>query len=60
MNFSQLNRLTELEEENNKLMKLYAYISLQNHALKDLIEKKAVVDNPTTASLLSNIILSVR
>ena len=40
MNASQLKRLKELEEENLRLKKMYADMSLQNHALKDLIEKK--------------------
>jgi len=40
MNASQLKRLKELEEENTRLKKMYADMSLQNHALKDLIEKK--------------------
>ncbi len=40
MNASHLRRLKELEEENLRLKKMYANISLQNDALKDLIEKK--------------------
>jgi len=40
MNPSQLKRLKELEEENLKLKKMYADVSLQRDALKDLIEKK--------------------
>jgi putative transposase len=37
---SDMKRLKELEEENAKLKKMYANLSLENHALKDLIEKK--------------------
>ena len=40
MNVSQLRRLKELEDENLRLKKMYADMSLQNDALKDLIEKK--------------------
>lgn len=40
MDVSSLKRLKELEEENMKLKKMYAEKSLQNEALKDLIEKK--------------------
>ena len=40
MDVSSLKRLKELEEENMKLKKMYAESSLQNEALKDLIEKK--------------------
>ena len=37
---SQLKRLKELEKENNKLKKMYADVSIQRDALKDVIEKK--------------------
>jgi putative transposase len=37
---SQLKRIKELEEENNKLKRMYADVSIQRDALKDLIEKK--------------------
>lgn len=40
MTSSDLKRLKELEEENRKLKKLFADVSLQNMALKDVIEKK--------------------
>jgi putative transposase len=40
MDSSQLKRVKELEEENAKLKKMYADLSLINHALKDAIEKK--------------------
>lgn len=40
MDASQLKRLKELEAENRKLKELYADVSLQNHVLKDVIEKK--------------------
>ena len=37
---SDLKRLKELEYENTRLKKMYADLSLENHALKDLIERK--------------------
>ena len=37
---SDLKRLKELEHENAQLKKLYADVSLENHALKDLIDRK--------------------
>ncbi len=40
MNSSQLKRLKELEEENLRPKKMYADVSLQRDALKDVIEKK--------------------
>ena len=40
MEVGSLKRLKELEVENNRLKKMYADVSLQRDALKDLIEKK--------------------
>jgi putative transposase len=40
MDASQLKRIRELEEENSKLKRMYADLSLVHHALKDAIEKK--------------------
>lgn len=37
---SEVKRLKELEAENARLKKMYAEISMENYALKDLIEKK--------------------
>lgn len=37
---SDLKRLKELESENSQLKRMYAELSLENTALKDLIEKK--------------------
>ena len=37
---SDLKRLKELEYENGRLKKMYAELSLENHALKDLIDRK--------------------
>ena len=37
---SQLKRIKELEEENNKLKRMFAEVSIQRDALKSLIEKK--------------------
>ena len=36
----EVKRLRELEQENSKLKKMYAEISMENYALKDLISKK--------------------
>jgi putative transposase len=36
----EVKRLKELETENAKLKKMYAELSLENYALKDLITKK--------------------
>ena len=40
MDVSQLKKLKELEEENRKLKQMYADVSLQRDALKDVIAKK--------------------
>lgn len=40
MEVREVKRLKELEAENAKLKKMYAEISMENYALKDLIEKK--------------------
>ena len=37
---SDIRRLRELEEENRQLKRMFADLSLENRALKDLIEKK--------------------
>jgi len=37
---SDLRRLRELETENSRLKKMYADLSLENNALKELIRKK--------------------
>jgi putative transposase len=37
---SDVKRLKELEAENFKLKKMYAELSMENYALKDLISKK--------------------
>jgi len=37
---SEVRRLRELEAENAKLKRMYADLSLENDALKDLISKK--------------------
>ena len=37
---SELKRIKELEAENAELKQMYADLSLENDALKDLIEKK--------------------
>ena len=40
MEASDIKRLKELVEENRKLKQMYADLSLENHALKDVIGKK--------------------
>ncbi len=40
MDVAQLKRLKELEDENARLKKMYADVSLEKDALKSLIEKK--------------------
>ena len=40
MSFNELKRLKELEEENRRLKQMYANLSLEHEALKDIIEKK--------------------
>lgn len=40
MEASDIRRLRELEEENRQLKRMYADLSLENRALKDVIEKK--------------------
>jgi putative transposase len=40
MKLSDMQRLKELEIENRRLKQMYADLSLDNHILKDIIEKK--------------------
>ena len=40
MEVSDMRRLKELEEEHNRLKKMYADLSMQHHALKKVMEKK--------------------
>jgi putative transposase len=40
MTASDIKRLKELEDENRRLKRMYADLSLQHEALKDIIEKK--------------------
>ena len=40
MDASSLKRLKDLESENRRLKQMYADLSLQNVAMKDIIEKK--------------------
>ena len=40
MDASDLRRVKELEAENAKLKRMYADLSLENDALKNLIQKK--------------------
>ena len=40
MDVNEVKRLRDLESENAKLKKMYAELSLENYALKDLIAKK--------------------
>jgi putative transposase len=40
MEASDVKRMRELEDENRKLKQMYAELSLENYALRDVIEKK--------------------
>lgn len=40
MEVSQVKRLKELEEENRRLKKMYAELSLNHEILKEVLEKK--------------------
>ncbi len=40
MSVKEVKRLKELETENVRLKRMYADVSMENHALKDLIAKK--------------------
>ena len=40
MEAADIKRLRELEEENRRLKQMYANLSLEHAALKDIIEKK--------------------
>jgi putative transposase len=40
MEAADIRRLRELEEENRRLKQMYADLSLENRALKDVIAKK--------------------
>ena len=39
MSGAELRRMRQLEEENGKLKRMYADLSLENNVLKDTIEK---------------------
>ena len=40
LDVSELKHTKELETENSKLKRMFAELSMENHALKDLIQKK--------------------
>lgn len=40
MGVPELKRMKELEAENSRLKRMYSELSLENHALKELISKK--------------------
>jgi putative transposase len=40
MEINDVKRMKSLEEENSRLKKMYAELSLVHHALKDALEKK--------------------
>lgn len=44
MELSELKRLRQLEDENNRLKKMYATLSMDNELLKEVLEKKLNVD----------------
>ncbi len=41
LDVSELKRIKELEAENAKLKKMFADVSLENHAMKELFAKKS-------------------
>lgn len=43
MKDNNIKRLKELENENAKLKKLFAEVSLENHTMKELLAKKGLV-----------------
>ncbi len=52
MQVSDLTRMRELEAENAKLKKMFADVSLQNMALKDIVEKSCKASRTKGISLL--------
>jgi len=44
MSASELKRLRDIEEENKRLKRMYADLSLDHELLKDVLEKKLGVD----------------
>lgn len=44
MEASDIKRMRDLEYENARLKQMYADLSLENRALKDVIEKSSEVD----------------
>ena len=40
MEVAELRRIKELESEHSKLKRMYADLAMENHALKELIQKK--------------------
>jgi putative transposase len=40
MEVSDVKRMKELEAENSRLKKMYADLSLENHAIKEVLQKK--------------------
>ncbi len=42
MKATDIKNLKELEDENARLKKLFAEVSLKNHAMKELLQKKLV------------------
>lgn len=44
MEVSELKRLRQLEDENNRLKRMYATLSMDHELLKEILEKKYSVD----------------
>ena len=44
MSINELKRLKQLEDENNRLKRMYASLSLDRELLKEVLEKKLGVD----------------
>ena len=47
MDVSQLRKLKELEDENSRLRHIYADLALDNHILREVIEKNSRVESRT-------------
>ena len=58
MEASDIKRLKEFEAENRRLKQMYANLSLENEALKDILEKKIL--GPSEPLMSSMILIGRR
>lgn len=54
MSVSELKQLKELEEENRRLKQMYANLSLEHEALKDIIEKNSKSERAARTGKIRN------